>query len=659
MKKRFSRRDFLRLSSGIVASGALATTTRRARASGKPRIVILGFDGMEPSIVDHMLEKGELPHLQGVRAQGAYQRLRSTLPPQSPVAWSSFATCKEPGNHGIFDFLRRDLRSYMPMPGVGTTQHPQFNPDGTVSRPAQSRNFRQGEPFWVVADRRGIRSKLIHIPFSYPADSLSVGKMLCGEGVPDIRGFTNTFFSLSDSFTSEQLAENISGGVRLPLRFDNDVALVDIAGAPDSRQGPGYYVKVPMEIRIDRTAHTAKITVQGKTFEVKVGGWSDWIEWEFTVTPKFSAKAISRVYAEQIGDSVQLYMSSLQFHPKNPYVTFSEPAGYSAELADRYGLYKTLGWAYDTHALRQNALTEGAFLEDTRRTEDWLERLTLDEMEGDDFDMLIAVWTSTDRVAHMFWRYRDPKHPLYSAEGAKEYWRALEDTYQRMDTIVGHVKERLRDDDLLFVMSDHGFHSFRKGFNVNTWLIRNGYLTVKGQSDAASAFTDKEFLQGFDWSKSRAYSLGLGSIYINQKGREIGGIVSPDEADKLIAEIRAKLLEMVDPETGDKVFSNIYTKKDFGGRVVPDTPDIELGYADGYQSTKVAAKGGVGEHILEPNTDKWSGEHGASDVAISPGILFANRPLVPNVSIRDIGVTALTVFGAEIPQDFQGKPILA
>ncbi len=654
MKRRVSRRLFLK----TAALGAMVSGARPARGASKPRVIILGFDGMEPSIVNVMMKNGELPNLHAVQQQGNYQLLRSTLPPQSPVAWASFATCQEPGYHGVFDFLRRNPRNYVPLPGIGITQHPEFAPDGSVVRPAQHRNFRQGEPFWKYADKQGVRSKLIHIPFSYPADMLAGGKMLCGEGVPDIRGYTTTFFALSDSFSPQELSENVSGGVRLPLRFENDVATVEIEGAADPRKGAGHYVSVPMEVRVDRGAHRVAVTVQGKTVSVNEKSWSDWLEWEFAVTPKFSVRAISRLYAQSVGDQVQLYMSSLQFDPRSPYIPISHPTGYAAELADRYGLYKTIGWAYDTHALRQDAFSEDAFLEDARWTEAWVEQLTLDELDRDELDLLISVWTSTDRLAHMFWRYRDPKHPMYSEEGARRYGGVLEDTYQRMDAIVGKVRQRLREDDLLIVLSDHGFHSFRIGFNVNTWLIRNGYLAVKGAPDSETAFTETEFLQGFDWTKSRAYSLGLGSIYLNLRNREGNGIVNEADAETLIEELRAKLLEVVYPETGENVFSHVYTRHDFGGKPTQDTPDLELGYADGYQSTKSAAKGAAPKDLFELNVDKWSGEHGGSDVAISPGILFATRALASDASIMDIGATALAFLGMPPPPNIQGKPLI-
>jgi len=100
------------------------------------RVVILGFDGVEPTIVDAMLAAGQLPNLAKLRDQGGYQRLASSNPPQSPTAWSSFATGKLPGNHGVYDFVRRTPESYKPGLGFGTLKQPELAPDGALAKPA-------------------------------------------------------------------------------------------------------------------------------------------------------------------------------------------------------------------------------------------------------------------------------------------------------------------------------------------------------------------------------------------------------------------------------------------------------------------------------------------------------------------------------------------
>jgi predicted AlkP superfamily phosphohydrolase/phosphomutase len=625
------------------------------------RVIILGFDGVEPTIVDTMMAAGELPNLARIKESGTFTRLNTANPPQSPTAWSSFTTCKLPGNHGVYDFLRRTPANYLPGVGFGTAQHAVLAADGSVQEPAQFASIRQGDSFWLAADRQGARCKMLVVPFAFPAEDLSQGCMLCGLGVPDLRGTTSTFYSFSDEFTKE---DSVSGGIQFPLSFDGDTATVTVPGArnPQVRRSsdPGGYTKAELTFTVDRDAHSVDIKLPSETVTVKESEWTKWVVWTFEVTPNFTVQAISRFYVLEAGEHVRVYMACLQFDPKNPYMRMSTPASYSGELADRYGFYKTIGWIYDTHALRQDALLEDPFLEDTEQTMAFRERVALDELDRGEFDMLVAAWTATDRVAHLFWRFRDPKHPLYTEEGAKKYGRAVENTYIRMDEIVGKVMERLEENDLLMIMSDHGFHSFRTGFNVNTWLIRNGYLAVKGQPDAATAVNNESYLQGYDWPNSKAYSLGLGSVFLNLKGREGQGTVDPADAESVIDEIRQKLLAVTDPDTGEKVFSAIYTRDEYQGIASNDAPDIQLGYAEGFQSSKDTVKGSAPEGLFEPNTDKWSGEHASSDVALTPGIFFSNRSIGDTEPhIIDLGVTALHYLGANVPEDFEGKNLLA
>ena len=635
----------------------VALASFQAQAEG--RVVILGFDGVEPSIVKTMLEAGELPNLAAVAKQGTFSPLMTSIPPQSPTAWSSFATCRTTGNHGIYDFVKRNPKTYMPGLGNGRFEHALLNPDGSLKTRAQFVSFRQGDSFWAVADKQGAKTKTLLVPFAYPVDTLAQGCMLCGLGVPDVRGTTSTFISLSDAFTPEQLKDNPSGGIRRMLQFAGDTASVMIPGARDPRLKKETYVEVPLLVTADREKHRATIEIQGQKHELGENEWSPWFEWAFDVTPTFQVKAISRLHVLEVGEKVRLYMSCLQFHPRAPYAAFTAPESYGAELADRYGLFKTIGWDFDTHALRQGALSEEAFLSDVRETTDFIERLTLDEIDRGDFNLLISAWTGTDRVSHMFWRFRDPKHPMYSDEGAKVYGRVVEDSYIRMDATVGKVMAKLKPEDTLMVISDHGFHSFRKGFNVNTWLIRNGYLAVEGQSDPATAKNEKDYLMGYDWKGSKAYAIGLGGIFLNLQGREGQGTVDPASAGALIDEIRGKLLQITDPETGEKVFTEVYTRDAFKGIASAEAPDLQLGYADGYQNSRDTNKGSAPAELFTVNSDRWSGEHASSDVKLTPGIFFSSKPATRAPSIIDIGVTSLHQLGLTVPADFEGANLFS
>ena len=453
------------------------------------------------------------------------------------------------------------------------------------------------------------------------------------------------------------MEESLGGGKRIQLSFDGaDETIIQVPGPRDKRQNfsaPGAYTEISLQIKVNRADHRGVATADGKQVELAQGVWSDWMELPFNMSDKVTVLGLTRFFPQEIGERIRIYTACVQYHPDAPYTPLTAPASYSAELKGRYGLYKTIGWAYDTHAIRQNDMEEDTFLEDIKQTMAWRERLTLDELDRGDFDILLSGWTATDRVGHIFWRFRDEKHPLYTPEAPEHWKKALEYMYKRADEIVGNVLQRLHEEDTLFVFSDHGFGTWRTGFNLNTWLRDNGYLSVANPNLA-----DRGFLQGINWAETKAYTVGLSSLFLNIQGRETNGIVEPGKAESLAAEIADKLKQVKNPATGEKVFSNLYPRNVYHGAAMDDAPDLSLGYAPCYQNARQTSRGGVGDPLFESITDKWSGEHAASDYQLRQGAFFSNVLVEKeNPHIQDMGVTALKRLGADVPSEYEGEEV--
>jgi predicted AlkP superfamily phosphohydrolase/phosphomutase len=236
----------------------------------------------------------------------------------------------------------------------------------------------------------------------------------------------------------------------------------------------------------------------------------------------------------------------------------------------------------------------------------------------------------------------------------------------KMDSIIGEVVKRVDPEDLLLIVSDHGFHSFRKEFNTNTWLVRNGYMTLGGGGDSGEMkklddmFSGGSFFPNVDWSQTRAYALGLGHIYINLKGREAQGIVeSGEEYRQLIQEIREKIIQYTDPDTNQRVLQNTYFRDDiYTGDQIEHAGDIQLTFNSGYRTSWQTSLGAVPEHIVVANLKKWSGDHCASDFSNTSGFLVSNRKITtPDPNIIDIAPTLYRVFDTDIPAAVDGKPL--
>jgi predicted AlkP superfamily phosphohydrolase/phosphomutase len=202
------------------------------------------------------------------------------------------------------------------------------------------------------------------------------------------------------------------------------------------------------------------------------------------------------------------------------------------------------------------------------------------------------------------------------------------------------------------VLSDHGFSSFRRGVNLNAWLAREGYLTLLPGADGTS-----EWLRDVDWSRTRAYCLGLTGMFLNVRGREASGIVAPEgEAESLRAEIAEKLAGLMDGEKDTIGIREAFDPaKLYSGPYLENGPDLIIGYNAGYRVSWDCATGVVAGPVFEDNVKAWSGDH-CIDPRLVPGVLFCNRRVdAEDPALIDIAPTALTLFGIQPPAHMDGR----
>ena len=644
----------------LVASGC-GGEREASRHAGR-RLVILGFDGVDPRLLSRWVEEGHLPHLKALAERGEFRPLASTNPPQSPVAWTTFATGTGPARHGIFDFVERDPATYLPDVGTGGVRPPRFLWGLFRTARAEAYSRRQGTPFWEVAAAHGVRVTVLRVPYAFPPDRVPGGRMLSGLGVPDLLGTNSTFTYLASDLEPGTHADP-GGGRLFSLLLRGDDAEADIPGPPDPRGDGRPPLPLHLGFHVDRAAGTVTVRFAGREERVPRGGWSAWYAFRLPVVaplglPLVSVAGLCRFHVVS-AEPLRIYLSPLNYAPSAPFVPISAPPGYAGELAAALGPYKTVGWSEDTASLNAERVDEEAFLTDLHRTMNEVRASTLHELERPDWDLFVSAFTQTDRVAHMFYRLLDPTHPRYDPVLAARYGDAVLRVYERMDAIIGEVTERLGTDATLLVISDHGFHSYRTGLNLNSWLRDHGFLV---QGNVRAAEREADFFPGVDWSRSRAYALGTGQIYVNLRGREGKGIVAPGaDYDALLDAIARGLEAEVDPATGDHIVQKVYKGPDiFPGAPPARRPDLQVAFREGYRTSWRTPLGGIPAALLEPNDKKWSGDHAASDVADTPGIILSNRALRAGVdaAIVDLAPTALAYFGVAVPPEMEGHALL-
>ena len=679
------------------------------------KVIVLGFDGVDANYTQKWMDEGKLPNLAKLRAAGTFRPLRPTVPAQTPVSWSTFSTGIDPGRTGIFDFLRRDPKTYLPVFAAFDEtketllfgKYNAFVAAGIVAllfslilivvrgrarfvvlilaiaaaggtfvmtrkwipevRPGVV-NRRQGTPFWEVAAKAGKKTRIVHVPVTFPAHDFPAGEMLSGLGVPDVSFRVGKPFYFTSELDFKRSGGNAGGEFSIEvvqLEDNKGVVNTHIQGPPNKLFKEPAYISIPMQITIAQDRNSIQIDVSGQKITLKPGEWSGWTNFVFPFNPLVKINGISRFHLIASQPEVKLYLSPINFDPRHlpPGFRISAPAKWAGELAKEHGLYKTIGWQIDTWAISEGFATEQMFWDDMTWTVGMTRKLFSSFLASND-DLLVQCFEFPDRVGHVFWRIVDPKHPAYDPALAAKWSDALLKSYVLMDEIVGDAMRAAEQHNAaLIVLSDHGFASFRKAVNYNTWLVMNGYLTLKTgvevkERNVEMLFDQGQFWENVDWSKSRAYAMGLGELYINLKGREAQGIVQPGaEYDALKKELQERLVALTDPEDGAKPVRRVIAREDIYKQFDPNMiPDLFITNNDGYRVSWQTALGGIPKQIIEPNKQVWSGDHCSVDPEIVKGIFFYNRKLGTDRApyIADVYPTVLGLLGVRAPYELDG-----
>jgi predicted AlkP superfamily phosphohydrolase/phosphomutase len=674
----------------VALAGALACGRSRPPQKFAQKLVILGFDGMDPRLVKRYMDQGRLPNMRKLSQQGGgVHALATTHSPESPTAWASFATGVNAGKHNIYDFLVRDTNTYLPDLGMVTREPPRFVFNLIpISRPV-IKSIRGGTSFWVTAGRVGVRSSMMTVPVTYPPEDVPAGEMLSGLPLPDIRGTMGTFYYFGTDLSRYEEGNTEFGGVLKRLVFDGDVAQTELVGPPnpivrqqvraeraksplsetdkiriaelEARED----VRLPITVHWNRAGKSATIDLADNSIHLSQHEWSKWINLDFTINLFVRVHGMAQLYLINAGEELELYVSPVNWRPDAPPAPMSSPPSFAGDIYERLGPYRTLGWAEATWPLNEDRLDEKAFMDDLFRAFDDRAQVILQRLDAKQWDLLVGVIESTDRVQHMMWRLIDPDHPMYDKPLAARFGDSIERVYRRCDDFVGDVMARVPDGTPIMIVSDHGFHSFRQSVNLNTWLVQNGFMAIQGQAPDEKKLQDLfgggTFWENVEWSRTKAYAMGLGQIYINLKGREAHGIVAPGaESRRVQNDLAARLLTMTDPNTGTRMVDAVYKADEvYSGEYKKNAAELQVGLAEGYRVSWQSTLGGSPPGIVYPNTKKWSGDHGSFDYKSTAGTILSNKPLRAGAmfDIIDIAPTVLKYFGVPIPSDIDGKPL--
>ncbi len=666
-------------------------------ADGK-RVIVLGIDGLDYKLVCEWIEQGLLPNLRRLRDTGSFHPLTTSMPPQSPVAWSNFMTGANSGQHGIFDFIHRNPDTYLPFSsmseakpaadqvtflGMKLANHVQlpFSDYVLPFAAGTTENLRKGTPFWEILADHGVPCMIHRCPVNFPPVPKPGVTILSGMGTPDMQGTNGTYAYYTNRPPSNY--KDATGGKIFPTDVVNGVAKNRLYGPPNDfidydrvERRTGRKVayqdrkaSIPFTVYVDAENPVAKIVIDGKEIFLREGEFSAWTEVKFSLLPTpgiirwlwhdvVSVRGMVQFYLKSAHPDFGLYITPVQISPFHPAMPISSPPEYAAELAEAIGPYYTQGMPEATKALEFDVFSNADFLKQFDIIVNEEIRMADRELPRFKEGVLFLYWSCVDQSGHVMWRTMagEETHPAYVAaldNPFKGFYPAL---YSEIDEYVGKVLDEYVDENTyLIVLSDHGFSTWQRAFDLNRWLLDNGYLFLQPGKTAASV----EFTYGIDWDRTKAYALGINGLYINQAGRERNGIVPPGPAkDELLEEISAGLKAFVDPKNGVHPIHEVFLRDDiYDGPHAADGPDAQIGYVAGYRASDECAVGEITESVVADNTRRWSGDH-CQDYRMVPGVLFTNFPVErSDPALIDIAPTLLQLFGVPIPPEMNGRPV--
>ena len=644
-------------------AGLLTAVLSISVGAAEPRMIVLGVDGMDPGLLGQMMRAGQLPNLARLAGKDRFIPLGTSIPPQSPVAWSNFITGMDPGGHGLFDFLALDRDTLRPYLSSVRIEPARIAPlaVGRWRIPLGSETVkrqRRGRAFWELLDEAGVTTTIVRIPANYPpVPTGGQSRALSGMGTPDLRGTPGTFTYYTTN--PDRMAGTVAGGEIRRVILNRGRIRTDIQGPPNPFLADRPPSRRRFEIQVDPEHSVASIDIEGERVLINEGEWTAWIQVTFELVPGvITVPGMVRFYLQSTHPQFALYASPVNVDPRDPAQPIAHPQSYVEQLAAEVGPFYTQEMPEDTKALSAGVLDVTEFLDQSALVLDerqaMLRRALTEFRDGDGARFLFFYFSSVDQRHHMLYRYTDAEHPHHAADAPLEVVEAMHRTYREIDEIVGWIGAELGPDTALVVMSDHGFAPFRHQVHLNAWLERNGYLHLLDPTRRE----EYRWLEGIDWAHTRAFAVGLNSLYLNVRGRERHGVVESRDRQSLAREVAAALAAWRDPSSGEPVVTQAVLREDvYHGPHVAQAPDIVVGYARGYRASWATTVGATPGRTLEPNRLEWSGDH-CIDSREVPGVLVSSLPVRSgDARLQDLTASIFDYFGIPTPDQVQGNSL--
>jgi predicted AlkP superfamily phosphohydrolase/phosphomutase len=268
-------------------------------------------------------------------------------------------------------------------------------------------------------------------------------------------------------------------------------------------------------------------------------------------------------------------------------------------------------------------------------------------------DLMAVLFDGVDKLQHQAWPYVDPALQTGELSGFHHRMRELSLGYFRqLDGFIENLVTAAGPDVQVFFASDHGFTASTEVVRINAYLAEKGYVHFRDLPEGdAGARRDNSYFAYLDWQKTTAYcrtpSCNGITIRVAREPGETG--IAPSEYNAFRARLIADLEALVDPETGERIITEIHKREDvFPGAAMKEAPDLQLVLRDfGFVSVK-----NIQPVVVKRNYPIGTHHPDGVFLAYGPGIEAGK--MLGRRHITDVASTLLYSLGLTVPSDFEG-----
>jgi len=577
----------------------VAPTPTEAR---RHSVIVIGWDGGQAEVLFNLMAKGSLPHFAALAVQGVHSSAQSVDPPLTAPAFSSIATGSYPAHTGI----------------VSNTFH---NPNDSFYwyRSAFNEPFDQAEPVWVTASRLGLTTATVFFNGASPAFPNQMADYTIGYSERDAYSSQGTIhLTPAQAWKNSPVSYSpaLEGVFRIP-----EVALTRLLVVDSTDDQTANYDLVLLTSSPDGGANSR--TVTNNTPHLKAGEWGPLV---LKTNPLSGADfLIQKISPGQ----VTLFYTAVEHNT-------ATPQALSETLNQKFRFPPA---EPDIYALQHGWISPADYMHMLQRFSDWLAQVTAWVFNVYHPDLLFTWQEGFDASGHAF-MLQDPRQANYSPERAKEYAGYMQQAAQVSDQALGTMLDGVNlHDTTVLMVANHGMAPCHTTVYVNTVLQKAGLLTLDKKAYVVV-------------NRSKAFAVASGGavhVYINLKGREKNGIVTPDEYPAVQKRVMEVLTSLTDPVNGLSVFQRVLARTELSSLRLEhlNSGDVFAQASPGYNLDGWRGK----RTIFEPSLDL--GQHGydsslpemqALFIAAGYGISPAGGE-IPPMRVVDIAPTIAALLG--------------